>query len=302
MLLHNLDYQLYQQHLKEGSLALDLGLANFRLQSAVPSVATNIYKTYADYPIIETEFCDFQVNINCPTNLRRFYRPQVNFYSDNYRPFIPLPKAQAYPMLEWGMNWCVSSSEYNYLSLHAGVLADQNNQAIIFPAPPGSGKSTLTAFLAYSGWRLLSDEMTIIDLDSCHVLPFVRPICLKNNSIPLVKSWFPDVQFTATVSDTSKGDVAHFRPPTASVKNHKLPAGIKAIVFPRYASGSPLKIFKLTKTEAFKALAENSFNHNVLGIDGFNILVQLSENTPCFEIEYQDLPEVEQFLAEGDFN
>ncbi|MBK9234594.1 MAG: hypothetical protein IPO19_00450 [Rhodoferax sp.] len=35
--------------------------------------------------------------------------------------------------------------------------------SLVMPAIPGSGKSTLTAGLSLSGWRLLSDEFGALD-------------------------------------------------------------------------------------------------------------------------------------------
>jgi predicted ATPase len=45
--------------------------------------------------------------------------------------------------------------------LHAAVV-EKNGKALILPALPGSGKSTLSAALAMNGWRFLSDEFTMI--------------------------------------------------------------------------------------------------------------------------------------------
>ena len=51
---------------------------------------------------------------------------------------------------------------HQYLIIHAAVV-EKNGLAAILPAPPGSGKGTLTAGSVLSGWRLLSDELTLID-------------------------------------------------------------------------------------------------------------------------------------------
>jgi len=78
--------------------------------------------------------------------LRRVIKPHVMFEVNQYKPFMPLPAEHAFALLEWGMNWCIAAHEFTRLILHSAVLV-KNNKAIVFPAMPGSGKSTLTAFL-----------------------------------------------------------------------------------------------------------------------------------------------------------
>lgn len=115
-------------------------------------------------------------------------------------------------MLEWGLNWCVSMHAHHYLIIHAAVV-EKNGLAAILPAPPGSGKSTLTAGLVLSGWRLLSDELTLIDRRTglLHALP--RPVSLKNQSIDVIRQFNPEAFINRVSHDTSKGSVAHMRPP-----------------------------------------------------------------------------------------
>ncbi|MBC3765794.1 HprK-related kinase A [Neptunicella marina] len=296
MQLHQLKFDDYIHKMTNDGLCLDLGVGVFRFKSHITSVQQNVYEMYADYNITEDKPADFHACVKLAKGPRHYINPQVHFESDVVTPFLPLPKSQAFPLLEWGMNWCLSAYDFNHFILHAGVIANQQNEAFVFPAPPGSGKSTLTAFLAYSGWRLLSDELAIVTPDSLTISPFVRPVCLKNNSIKLVKDWFPQVKFTDTATDTTKGDVAHFKPPANSVKQINTPAQIKAIIFPRYMPNVPVTVFKLDIIEASEAIASNSFNHNVLGEEGFKTLVKLVENVPCVELQYSDVNEVATFL------
>jgi HprK-related kinase A len=82
-------------------------------------------------------------------------------------------------MLEWGMNWCIASHMHYYLMLHAAVL-ERDGHALIMPGDPGAGKSTLTAALMLDGWRLLSDEIALIDRNDGLLYGLARPVSLKN--------------------------------------------------------------------------------------------------------------------------
>lgn len=273
---------------------------NFLINSNIPSVSKHVDCIYGNHEKLTNtpeNFIDFNVNIVEGSGLRKLIKPQSRFFSDDNEPFVPLPYSQAHAFLEWGMNWCVASSEANWLVIHSAILA-KDDKAIIFPAPPGSGKSTLTAYLSQKGWRLLSDEMTIVELNTVTAIPFVRAISLKNNSIDLVKKWFPDIVMSDVAKDTQKGDVAHVKPPKESVKLATQKAQIVGIVFPQYQADTVLDIYELEQTDTFMQLASNSFNYNVIGADAFTTIGKLVDECPGYEIKYNDLSEVEAFLNE----
>ncbi|CAA7615400.1 HPr kinase [Candidatus Terasakiella magnetica] len=56
------------------------------------------------------------------------------------------------------------------LPLHASCV-EVDGRAIAFAGPSGVGKSTLAAALLAQGWRLLSDDVTVVDLGRALVLP-----------------------------------------------------------------------------------------------------------------------------------
>jgi HprK-related kinase A len=272
----------------------------FQIDTSLASVKKHIdciYRNHEKPSESPSQFIDFTVSIKSSSGLRKFIKPQAKFFSDNQEPFIPLPISQAHAFLEWGMNWCVASSEANWLVVHSAILA-KGNKAIMFPAPPGSGKSTLTAYLAMKGWRLLSDEMTIIELNTTTAIPFVRAISLKNNSIDLVKKWFPDVIMSDVAKDTQKGDVAHVQPPMLSVQQGTKKAEIIGVVFPKFTPNSELDIYQLSQSDTFMQLASNCFNYNVIGEDAFTTLEVIVDKCAAFEIHYNNLNEVEKFLTE----
>lgn len=282
-------------------LCLDLHPFSFSISASDPTLLDNIRRMY---PIVSSEsdfIPDYRVSIEAPSLLRRYFRPNVSFFCDDREPFLPMPQDNAYAMLEWGMNWVVASHEVQHVVIHSAVLA-KDDKAVLFPAPPGSGKSTLTSWLCHNGWRLLSDEMAIIVPETNTVLPSVRPICLKNKSITLVREWGLANKLSSIAKNTHKGDVAHLTPPTESWEQRKVSAKIVGIVYPQYDEDTFCDVYDLNQLQSLNALVKNSINHSVLDKRGFNTVVKLVENAKSFEVCYNNVNELQEFLEQDVIN
>lgn len=260
------------------------------VRSSIDHVADGIALLYPDYPLLaDPGFADFYVNMRQAGGLRRLAGRQVRFDHDGHAPFKPLPLDQAFPMFEWSMNWCVSSRAHDYLVIHAAVV-ERNGCAAILPAPPGSGKSTLCAALVTrGGWRLLSDELTLVRLGDGRIVPLPRPVSLKNASIDVIRAFAPDAVFSRAVQDTNKGTVAHVKAPADSVARALDTASARWIVFPRYQAGAAPLLEPLAQGRAFMQVAQNAFNYSLLGAAGFEALGGLIEGSASYHFRYSAL-------------
>jgi HprK-related kinase A len=275
--------------LAHGGLRLQTGAFVACVTSPISHVADGIGLLYGDYPLrAADDFADFYLNLTPAPGLRRWLRPQVQFDHDGLKPFQPLPLAQAFSMFEWALNWCVSGRAHRYLIIHAAVV-EKNGRAAILPAPPGSGKSTLCAALVSRGWRLLSDELTLVRLDNGEVQPLPRPISLKNGSIELIGKYAPGSVFSRAVEDTAKGTIAHLKAPADSVRRADEGARPAWIVFPRYVEGAAPTLVPVPRARAFLRVAENAFNYSLLGAQGFEAVAGLAETADTFDFSYSAL-------------
>ncbi|NQY62243.1 MAG: HprK-related kinase A [Alteromonadaceae bacterium] len=266
-------------------MSFRVGRFTVNLKSNISNVIKGISKLYAESEII-SQPCDFSVTLNRSTGIRSFVKPQAHFSFNGIEPFSPLPVSQAFPLFEWGSNWCVTNHCHQYLVIHAAVV-EKNGFALILPGQSGSGKSTLCAALVtIGGWRLLSDELTMLRLDDLKVVPNPRPISLKNQSIDIVKSISDQNKFSSVVKDTIKGTVAHLCPPKQDVLDFDVLATPALIVYPKYQKDSECYLQELSKGESFIRLADHSFNYSILGLEGFEILSKLHDKVECYEYCY----------------
>lgn len=298
LLLQSLDHSQVRFGLRaRAGLKLRMGPFVASVRSPLPEVARAVATLYADYPLASSDqFTDFHVAVNRPRGMRSLWKPQVVFELDGREPFNPLPGDQGFPLLEWGLNWCVYGMCHQYLILHAAVL-ERGGKALILPAPSGSGKSTLCAGLLFRGWRLLSDELALICPREGDLVPNPRPVSLKNESIQVLSDFAPQVHFGSQVEETSKGIVAHFAAPTQAVRASHQRATPAWVVLPRYRSGAPAQLRPLDRSRAFMQLVENSFNYAVFGAEGFHLLGALVDRCECFNFEYSSLEEAAELFA-----
>jgi len=277
------------RRLRRGELLLELPPFVARLRSDVASLARDIADMYGEFAVSSPEaFADFSVEVSREPGLRRWYKPQARFYYDDQPSFAPLPAEQAFPMIEWGLNWCVAAHAHQYLTIHAAVI-ERGGRAAVMPAPPGSGKSTLCAGLIQRGWRLLSDELALLDMDTGLIHGMARPVSLKNASIAAIRDFAPEAVMTPPVPDTVKGTVALLQPPGASVRRVREPARAAWIVLPSYERGAPPVFSPHGKERAFMTLAEQSFNYDMHGARGFEATGRLVDQCDCLRFNYGGL-------------
>ena len=236
----------------------------------------------------DSHFVDYTVTIASAPGWRRWARRQAIFKFDGMEPFIPLPEDHAFPLLEWSMNWCIAMHAHQYLLLHSAVI-EKDGYAVVMPAPPGSGKSTLCAGLVHRGWRLLSDELALISLTGTAITPLGRPISLKNQSIEVMRNFVPGAVFSKEVQNTSKGRVSLMKVPTQHIDRIHETAKPRWVVFPKYVAGSPPQMTPRSKANSMLELGRNSFNYMVLGLKGFEVLSKVIDASDCYDFQYSQL-------------
>lgn len=262
-----------------------------------PGFAAALQSMYANYALAAPEaFIDIDIEV---VRRRKWlagqWRPRLWLGVGGNFPFNPLPTGQAFPMFEWGMNWCVTNYLHTRISFHAAALSfpehDGSHGAVVLPGEPGAGKSTLTAAALERGFTLVSDELSLLDPATGTLLRVPRPISLKNAAIDVIRQRQPDAVITAPVADTTKGTVAHVRPPADSL-SADLPEPVpRLLLFPEFVAGAPLTLTSRTRGAALVALARQSFNFHLHGSRGFELLASRLGEMDCYAIRYGALDE-----------
>lgn len=279
---------------QEMGLAWHVGPYVVRLRTPLPELVDQITFLYAGYPLADAEgFVDHEVSVRP----HAIFRNQAYIIADGSVIYDAIDRKITVPLLEWTLNLCVFHQPSRDLVLHAAVV-EQGGRALIMPAVPGSGKSTLCAALVHRDWRLLSDEVAIIRREDGLVVPATRPIGLKEESIAVIRAFASEAVIGPSWPGTPKGTVAHCLPPADSVTRANETAQPAWIVFPEYRSGASTSLTPISKARALIGAGADSFNYSVMGTHGFQELSGLIDKCDCYELNYSDLDEAVAALKE----
>ena len=269
---------------------------SFKVSSDFSFVLDNLSSIYSARLLSESSHADFNVSISLP---RIYGAPLLNralFNLDGFSPFTRGPKEHSCALLEWGMNWCVSQYATDRLVVHAACVA-RSDKGIILSGDSGSGKSTLSCALMHSSYRLLTDELTLINLKDNLVTPFVRPVSLKDGAIDVIKNLYSESVLGKVAENTHKGSVGHCRPTDDSWSNMRESATIANILFPKYDNTcSNLSVRIVEPLEALSRLVEQSFNIHILGAQAIRSLQYICENASAYEIRYSHTQDAIEFV------
>lgn len=262
-----------------------VGPVSFRVGSAWRAPVAALEALYADYPR-DGGVPDYTVRLEPERLWRQFIRPSVVIRGDHILPdALPLPLAQGLLAAEMGMNLQLALGERRFLLLHAASV-ERDGRGLVLTGESGSGKSTLSALLGARGWRFMGDEFVLLDPESGAMMPFPRPVSLKNASIAALEAILPDARFGPRLIGTPKGDICHLKPDPAAIAAMHIPAMPRLILFPRF--GFEAAVRDVPPGETFVRLTQASTNYTTLGERGFDALTRLVTTVPAKAIDYPD--------------
>lgn len=276
---------------------MEIGRFSIKISSPISEFSASLHQLYASYPVsLQGGGYDYDIAIAPHSFFRHWFHRSASFHLSGDAPFLPMAVGHAHALFEWGLNWTIGSYAHNYLILHSAVV-ELDGCGTLLAATSGSGKSTLAAELTLQGWRLLSDELALIDED-INLVPCARPVSLKNQSIDVILARHPGIHLGPLVKDTHKGTIAHLPAPGDSVARNLETAKPRLIIFPKWRANANLRLEPVGNGQAALRLIDQSFNYPLLGRQGFERLADLVESAESWDLEYSSLDEARATLEQ----
>lgn len=187
----------------------------------------------------------------------------------------------------WHLNRSVLGSAPAHLLVHAAAL-EHHGDGVLLPGPSGSGKSTLAAALVMGGMGYLSDEVAAVDPARLVLVPFPKPLTLKEGSWDVLAELAPAVD---AVPAAYRERQWHVDPRTIRPRSIAGPCRPRLMVFPCYHPGATTRLAPLGRAEAVAKLAANAFSLPFPGQQGLGTMAELVRDCLAFTLVVGDLDE-----------
>jgi hypothetical protein len=188
--------------------------------------------------------------------------------------------------LFWDVNRNVIERTRGLLLFHASAV-ELGGRAVVFPAPMGSGKTTLVSGLIQRGARYLTDEAVAIAPTDLRIRPYPKPLSIDTGSWEVLRDLRPRV-------DRSLEPFleAGWYVPAAGIRRDVIgaPCVPRLVIAPRYERGVPTDLVPIRRSEALVTLAENCFNITDFGPRrSMEILARVVRSSRCYRLTVGDL-------------
>lgn len=250
----------------------------FGIRTALPGIALRLDELLAPFRLEGANgISTFEIR-------RKGRTGKIRVYLDGRLVLRADSEAAALDYVLWKAGTETIERAEDFLVLHAGAVS-WRGRAVVLPAPPDSGKTTLTAALTRAGFRYLTDEASFLELGSGRLHPYPRALWMEPGTLDLM----PDLRDTLPGFITAPRISYHIDPADLRPGAIGTPCRVRYVVFPRYVRGAATSLEPVGRAETVVALAKNSFNTQRLGAQGVRLLADVVRGAECYRLAMGDL-------------
>jgi hypothetical protein len=177
---------------------------------------------------------------------------------------------------------------------HAGGV-ERDGIAVVLPADPESGKTTLTAGLVRAGFAYLTDEAVAFVDGTSTIEPFPKPLSIDAGSHHL----FPELEPAPAPGDDAAPSDQWQVPPDA-IRARAVGGRCRArfIVFPKYEAEVATELTPLSRASALVELATNTFDFRDHPRRSLEVLGDVVRGAQCFRMAVGNLDDACALIAD----
>ncbi|MFH1152864.1 MAG: hypothetical protein V1793_03520 [Pseudomonadota bacterium] len=184
------------------------------------------------------------------------------------------------------------------LLFHAAALS-RNGCGILMPGQSGSGKSSLSAWLAHQGHVCLTDEMALVRPETFEIHGFCKPIHIKDPTISGLAEILKKPDRTGIFTDSGvmpvdRGflvDSSHLNPMTEAGS-----AAAGMIIFPEFNHMKNHEMLRLSPANTGLFLMKSLINARNIPSHGFDQIALLSRRVPAYLLSYGNFSRISRDL------
>jgi len=190
--------------------------------------------------------------------------------------------------LEWSINTAALRRLGHYYQLHAAAVS-LDGTALLFPAEPGGGKTTLALWLCLNGFQYLTDEVTLVSPDTLTVTPFPKSFGLKEGTVQLLSKLKPELGLSDYEGTFRQERIWYLPPAAISPRCVSGQARAGAVILVNHDPRRATELTDYSKARMVVELINQSFNFLAFKERGVEVLTRLVEQAACFRLSVNDL-------------
>ena len=194
--------------------------------------------------------------------------------------------------------WAAAINAHPFLFyIHAGVVG-AGEGCVLFPAAPGSGKSSLTAAMTSKGFRYFSDEVALVETPEFDVQPMPLAFCAKRSGWDVMARYFPEILEAPMHRRGDGKDVKYAAPPPALVQH--TPARVSHIIFPQYKADADTQLVSVPRADALRRLMDECLALRTrLNLHHAQRLIDALCGIDCYALTFSSLDEAVALVSEA---
>ena len=176
--------------------------------------------------------------------------------------------------------------ETEFLAYFHAAAVSRDGRSVLLPAACGTGKSTLTAFLAAHDFAYIGDDSIAMARSDGSLRPLPTCLSLKSGSWPVLASLYPELPNLPQVFCHRR--IARYVKPRNMRQAGRAPS---VILFSSYAQSAGVEFRALAPLETMTRLIDAGTDfHRPASSAALAEFLQFVELTPAYELVYSNLP------------